>query len=33
MSSLTSNIQERTKTGWLGIIIMRPSGTTCLSAD
>ena len=25
--------RERTKTGWLGIRLMCPSGETCLSAD
>ena len=29
----TQNYGERTKTGWLGIRIMCPSGATCLSAD
>ncbi len=25
--------EERAKTGWLGIRVMCPSGTTCLSAE
>ena len=29
----TQHYGERTKTGWLGIRIMCPIGTTCLSAD
>jgi len=29
----THHYGEGTKTGWLGIGIMCPSGTTCLSAD
>jgi hypothetical protein len=29
----TQHEEERTKTGWLGIRIMCPSGATCLPAD
>ena len=29
----TQRSRERTKTGWLGIRIMCPSGSTCLSSD
>jgi hypothetical protein len=29
----TQHSGDRAKTGWLGIRIMCPSGTTCLSAD
>jgi hypothetical protein len=29
----TQHYGERAKTGWLGIMIMCPSGETCLSAD
>ena len=29
----TQHLGERTKTSWLGIRIMCPSGATCLSAD